>query len=179
MSDNWHENLQHNHHNGSKCYCPSQIMLPQSHQGIGPQEIIHLLPIFAQRTLPTEKYCRAIINIIIFEFFLIHHCPIIKEIHNKQVCYILVYMDINIYIHISQCMMALLHFGIISYLDLSKGSKGIKMDQGRSKRIKTDQGGSRCIKEDQGRLKRIKADHHNTDPQPPHIQITVIILDPL
>ena len=55
----------------------------------------------------------------------------------------------------------------------------IKGDQGGSKGIKTDQGRSRWIKEDQGRSKRIKTDHHNTDPQPPHIQLTVITLDPL
>ena len=58
----------------------------------------------------------------------------------------------------SQCMMALLHFGVISYLDLSKGIKGdqkgsrqIKEDQDRSRQIKVYQRGSRQIKEDQGR----------------------------
>ena len=64
-------------------------------------------------------------------------------------------MDINIYIYMSQCMMALLHFGVISYLDLSKGIKG---DQKGSRQIKADQRGSRHIKAYQGVSKRIKAD---------------------
>ena len=64
-------------------------------------------------------------------------------------------MDINIYIHMSQCMMALLCFGVISYLDLSKGIKG---DQKESRWIEADQRGSRQIKVDQGVSKRIKVD---------------------